>query len=110
MPYIVALFVNILISNSSNKDTITNTVGRIAFTEESSNGRFQYWGDAWDFVFEKPHFWKWSWKLEDRLNTGGKEHISGYTVPYHAHNDFIHVFHGDWYSRRLDVYRDCFLY
>ena len=22
----------------------------------------------------------------------GKEHISGYTVPYHAHNDFIHVF------------------
>ena len=44
------------------------------------------------FCIEKPYFWKWSWKLEDRPIQEGKEHISGYTVPYHAHNDFIHVF------------------
>ena len=92
LPYIVALFVNILISNSSNKDTITNTVGRIAFTEESSNGRFQYWGDAWDFVLKNPIFGSGlgNWKIASIQE--GKEHISGYTVPYHAHNDFIHVF------------------
>ena len=31
-----------------------------------------------------------NWKIESIDK--GKEHISGYTVPYHAHNDFIHVF------------------
>ena len=31
-----------------------------------------------------------NWKIESIEK--GKEHISGYTVPYHAHNDFIHVF------------------
>ena len=91
-PYIIALVANITITNSAKKGTITDTVGRIAFTEESSNGRFQYWGDAWDYVKENPIIASGlgNWKIASIGE--GKEHISGYTVPYHAHNDFIHVF------------------
>ena len=92
LPYIIALVANIVITNTANKGTITDTVGRIAFTEESSNGRFQYWGDAWDYVKENPIFASGlgNWKIASIGE--GIEHISGYTVPYHAHNDFIHVF------------------
>ena len=92
LPYILALLANILISNASKKGTIASTVGRIAFTEESSNGRFQYWGDALDYVLKNPILGSGlgNWKIASIDE--GKEHISGYTVPYHAHNDFIHVF------------------
>ena len=92
VPYVVAMLFNIGITNTANKGTITETVGRIAFTEESSNGRFQYWGDALDYVLKNPIFASGlgNWKIASISE--GKEHISGYTVPYHAHNDFIHVF------------------
>ena len=91
-PYLLALFFNIGITNTANKATITDTVGRIAFTEESSNGRFQYWGDAFNYFKKNPIFASGlgNWKIASISE--GKEHISGYTVPYHAHNDFIHVF------------------
>lgn len=92
IPYFLAMLFNIGITNSANKGTITDTVGRIAFSEESSNGRFQYWGDALDYVVENPILASGlgNWKIASISE--GKEHISGYTVPYHAHNDFIHVF------------------
>ena len=92
VPYLIAMIFNIGITNTANKGTITDTVGRIAFTEESSNGRFQYWGDALDYVLKHPILASGlgNWKIASISE--GKEHISGYTVPYHAHNDFIHVF------------------
>ena len=92
IPYFIAMLFNVGITNSANKGTITDTVGRIAFTEESSNGRFQYWGDALDYVIKNPILASGlgNWKIASISE--GKEHISGYTVPYHAHNDFIHVF------------------
>ena len=91
-PYLIALFINILITNNMKRGAITDTVGRIAFTEESSNGRFQYWNDALDYVLKNPIFASGlgNWKIASISE--GKEHIKGYTVPYHAHNDFIHVF------------------
>ena len=48
--------------------------------------------DAWSYIKENPIFSSGlgNWKIESIEK--GKEHISGYTVPYHAHNDFIHVF------------------
>ena len=92
VPYFIALFMNIVITNNINRGTITDTVGRISFTEESSNGRFQYWSDALDYVLENPILASGlgNWKIASISE--GKEHINGYTVPYHAHNDFIHVF------------------
>lgn len=90
-PYLLALFVNLIVTNTSQR-SITDTVGRIAFTEESSNGRFGYWSDALDYVLKNPILGSGlgNWKIASIGE--GKEHISGYTVPYHAHNDFIHVF------------------
>ena len=92
LPYTVALLFNLGISKSANASSLTDTVGKIAFTEESSNGRFQYWGDALDYVLKNPILASGlgNWKIASISE--GKEHINGYTVPYHAHNDFIHVF------------------
>ena len=92
LPYLFAFVLNILITNNIQRGSITETVGEIAFTEESSNGRFQYWGDAFDYVIKHPIFGSGlgNWKIASISE--GKEHINGYTVPYHAHNDFIHVF------------------
>ena len=92
IPYLVALLFNISITNSAKASSLTDTVGKIAFTEESSNGRFQYWGDAFDYVLKNPIIASGlgNWKIASISE--GKEHINGYTVPYHAHNDFIHVF------------------
>jgi O-antigen ligase len=92
IPYFIAILFNIGITNTANKGTITDTVGRIAFTEKSSNGRFQYWGDALDYILKNPILASGlgNWKIASISE--GKEHIRGYTVPYHAHNDFIHVF------------------
>lgn len=95
-PYIIAFVINIFAtsfaSDKYRKVAITDTLAKISFTEESSNGRFDYWGDAWNYIKENPIFASGlgNWKIESIDK--GKEHISGYTVPYHAHNDFIHVF------------------
>ena len=96
LPYFLAFFTNIIITSFANdkyrKVAITETLGKISFTEESSNGRFNYWGDAFSYIKENPILASGlgNWKIESIEK--GKEHISGYTVPYHAHNDFIHVF------------------
>ena len=90
--YFSAYGINNIISTKTKRSNLTETVGKIAFTEESSNGRFQYWGDALDYVLEHPIFASGlgNWKIASI--SSGKEHIKGYTVPYHAHNDFVHVF------------------
>lgn len=92
LPYVLSLGLNFVLSQKTQRNNLSETVGRIAFTEASSNGRFQYWGDALDYVVDNPIFASGlgNWKIASISR--GKEHINGYTVPYHAHNDFIHVF------------------
>jgi len=91
-PYLLAILVNIAFTNSQKKGNIGSQLGEIEFTEQSSNGRFQYWGDAYDYVNDNPIIASGlgNWKIASI--SYGKEHVKGYTVPYHAHNDFIHVF------------------
>ena len=95
-PYLIAFLLNLYATNFANekqrKVSIADTIGKISFTEQSSNGRFNYWGDAWRLHKRKSIFASGlgNWKIESIDK--GREHISGYTVPYHAHNDFIHVF------------------
>ena len=92
MPFLLNIFATSFANDKYRKVAITDTIGKISFTEESSNGRFNYWGDAYRYIKENPIFASGlgNWKIESIDK--GKEHISGYTVPYHAHNDFIHVF------------------
>ena len=67
-------------------------MGDIEFTEKSSNGRFNYWSDAYSYIKDQPIIGAGlgNWKIA--AISVGKDHIKGYTVPYHAHNDFIHIF------------------
>ena len=91
-PYLLAVFINITFTNSQNKGNIGSQLGDIEFTEQSSNGRFQYWSDAFEHIQDHPIIGAGlgNWKIASI--SYGKEHVKGYTVPYHAHNDFIHVF------------------
>lgn len=90
--FTITYLTNIILTNISNKKNIVDTVGKIAFTKDSSNGRFDYWLDALDYFLVNPFISSGlgNWKIASIAE--GIEHISGYTVPYHAHNDFIHVF------------------
>ena len=92
VPYVAAILLNLAFSSTQNKGNITSQLGDIEFTEQSSNGRFQYWSDAYDQVSDNPILGAGlgNWKIASI--SYGKDHIKGYTVPYHAHNDFIHIF------------------
>lgn len=91
-PYVLAVIINISFTNSQKKGDITSQLGDIEFTEQSSNGRFQYWSDAYEHIVANPVLGAGlgNWKIASI--SYGKDHVKGYTVPYHAHNDFIHVF------------------
>ena len=92
IPYVLVVFMNLGFTSSQNQGNITSQLGDIEFTEQSSNGRFQYWSDAYNHLVDHPIFGAGlgNWKIASI--SYGKEHIKGYTVPYHAHNDFIHIF------------------
>jgi O-antigen ligase len=92
LPYVLAVLLNITFTSSQNKGDIGSQLGAIEFTQESSNGRFDYWLDALSHIKENPIIGAGlgNWKIASI--SIGKEHIKGYTVPYHAHNDFIHIF------------------
>ena len=91
-PYVLAVLLNITFTNSQNQGDIGSQLGDIEFTEKSSNGRFQYWSDAFEHIQDHPIIGAGlgNWKIASI--SYGKEHVKGYTVPYHAHNDFIHIF------------------
>ena len=92
VPYVLAVLLNITFTNSQNQGDIGSQLGDIEFTEKSSNGRFQYWSDAFEHIQDHPIIGAGlgNWKIASI--SYGKEHVKGYTVPYHAHNDFIHIF------------------
>jgi len=92
LPFILAVFLNIIFTSSQNKGDIGSQLGDIEFSQESSNGRFDYWSDAYSHIKDQPIIGAGlgNWKIASI--SYGKDHIKGYTVPYHAHNDFIHIF------------------
>ena len=92
VPYVAAILLNLAFTSSQNKGDIGSQLGDIEFTEQSSNGRFQYWSDAYEHIQDHPIIGAGlgNWKIASI--SYGKEHVIGYTVPYHAHNDFIHIF------------------
>ena len=93
VPYLIAICLNLFITNTTQKTyLLADTVAQIEFTEESSNGRFLYWRDALNQISENPLLGcgLGNWKIASIKY--GKRHINGYTVPYHAHNDFIQFF------------------
>lgn len=70
---------------------ITDRVQSIEFSEESSNFRFYLWQNAIDYIKSNPLVGCGigNWKIESLPYWRFK--LSDYTVPYHAHNDFLEL-------------------
>ena len=79
-------------AKNANTNSFTDTVGKIEFNNEASNGRFDYWFDVYNHLKDNPFIGcgLGNWKIASIEY--GKRHINGYTVPYHAHNDFLQFF------------------
>lgn len=89
LPFILAFSINETLASSAPTKSLSKTIGLIEFSEKGSNGRFLYWRDVLEQVKDHPIFGSGlgNWKIASIAY--GKEHVNGYTVPYHAHNDFL---------------------
>ena len=83
------LFVSLLTTKESNP--VLNDIKSINFSAASSSDRFLLWDNAFSYILEHPFIGCGigNWKIESLpyWNT----HLSGYIVPYHAHNDFLEL-------------------
>ena len=89
LPLLLAFIINESLAKNAPTKSLSNTIGLIEFSEKGSNGRFLYWRDVWEQVKDHPLLGSGlgNWKIASIAY--GKEHVNGYTVPYHAHNDFL---------------------
>ena len=83
------LFNNYLLSDTSNN--ITERLQTIQINAESSNFRFYLWENTLDYITNNPFLGCGigNWKIESLRYWSYK--LSDYTVPYHAHNDFLEL-------------------
>ncbi|MDG2397227.1 MAG: O-antigen ligase family protein [Flavobacteriaceae bacterium] len=90
--FLISFLLNESLASSANTNSFTRTVAKIEFTKDSSNGRFDYWQDVLSQLKDNPILGcgLGNWKIASIFY--GKRHINGYTVPYHAHNDFFQFF------------------
>ena len=90
--FLLSFSINEFLASNANTNSFTKTVGKIQFNNEASNGRFDYWFDVYNHFKDNPVIGcgLGNWKIASIEY--GKRHINGYTVPYHAHNDFLQFF------------------
>ena len=90
--FLASFLINETLASTANTNSFTKTVGKIQFNNEASNGRFDYWFDVYNHFKDNPVIGcgLGNWKIASIEY--GKRHINGYTVPYHAHNDFLQFF------------------
>ena len=90
--FLLSFSINEFLASNANTNSFTDTVGKIEFNNEASNGRFDYWLDVYNHLKDNPVIGcgLGNWKIASIEY--GKRHINGYTVPYHAHNDFLQFF------------------
>ena len=89
--FLTALSVSYLFLSNSNLD-VASRVSSIGFTDESSSGRIELWSNALDYISNNFFIGCGigNWKIESMPYW--KTRLSEYTVPYHAHNDFLEIF------------------
>lgn len=89
LPLIFAFTINESLASKAATKSLSSSIAKIEFSERGSNGRFLYWKDVLEQVKDHPIFGSGlgNWKIASIAY--GKEHVNGYTVPYHAHNDFL---------------------
>ena len=91
LPFLISFFSSELLSNSLNTRSYADRVETIGLTRQASSGRFNYWESAFESFIENPIIGSGLGNFKIKSISYGADYIHGYTVPYHAHNDFIHV-------------------
>ncbi len=91
VPFVIAYFTSDILSSKYNTQSYSNRVQSIGFTRAESSGRFNYWESALQSFIENPIIGSGLGNFKIKSISYGSEYIKGYTVPYHAHNDFIHT-------------------
>ena len=76
---------------TGSRINLSDRVSSIEINDESSSNRLSLWSDALDYIYNNPIFGcgLGNWKIESLPYWKFK--LSGYTVPYHAHNDFLEL-------------------
>lgn len=84
------LFSNISSSIITNEKSFASSLKSIELSNESSSNRFSLWSHTIDYISKKPlGAGLGNWKLESIPYW--KQIGGSYTVPYHAHNDFLEM-------------------
>ena len=91
LPFFISFFSSELLSLSLNTRSYADRVETIGLTREASSGRFNYWESAFESFSENPIIGSGLGNFKIKSIAYGADYIHGYTVPYHAHNDFIHT-------------------
>ena len=87
--YILPIFVTTFILNPLLKTD--SKLSSLTIINESSLTRLQFYKEALATIFQNPFFGvgAGNWKLFGI--EAHKENVIGYTIPYHAHNDFLQL-------------------
>ena len=91
LPFAISFFSSELLSSNLNTNSYSDRIETIGLNRQASSGRFDYWESAFESFLENPLVGSGLGNFKIKSISYGAEYIHGYTVPYHAHNDFIHT-------------------
>jgi len=91
VPFLISFVSSELLSNSLNTQSYADRVETLGLTRQASSGRFDYWESAFESFIDNPIIGSGLGNFKIKSIFYGADYIKGYTVPYHAHNDFIHT-------------------
>lgn len=91
--FIIPILFSIFLTNlfNENKYNIVSKVSSIGLSDESTSHRLFLYENAYHFILHNPIIGCGigNWKVESLPYW--KDRLSGYTIPYHAHNDFLEL-------------------
>jgi O-antigen ligase len=92
--FLVVFFLSLILNLNSPFFKSSNVLDRassIEFSQEGSSGRFELWSNAIDYISLHPLVGCGigNWKIQSLPYW--KDRLTGYIVPYHAHNDFLEL-------------------
>ena len=88
------MFSYFLFSNASFNDSSVNSINRLSSINtqnESTSIRIRYYKQAFDYVISNPFNPVGLGNYKIKSIEFDKNSITDYTVPYHAHNDFLEI-------------------
>jgi len=84
-------FLFIFLTNSISEISVSNRISSISASDTSTNHRLTLYENALDYIYNNPFIGCGigNWKVESLPYW--KTLLTGYIIPYHAHNDFLEV-------------------